>query len=109
MTHLSCRDLADNWNIDIARELEDYLSELEKITFSFDGESKSLNFAEGIRPLKLLFSSICQCSFDAAALVIQGSACVYSKKVEYLYTLLYQTLDYLIEKRHVLTNFFLNV
>lgn len=43
------RDLADNWNIDIARELEDYLGELEKITFSFDGVSKSLNFAEGIQ------------------------------------------------------------
>ena len=41
------RDLADNWNIDIARELEDYLGELEKITFSFDGVSNSLNFAQG--------------------------------------------------------------
>jgi hypothetical protein len=41
------RALADNWNIDIARELEDYLVELEKISFSFDGEPNSLNFAEG--------------------------------------------------------------
>jgi hypothetical protein len=45
------RDLAENWNIDIAKELEDYLEELEHVTFSFDGSSpiqgKSLNFAEG--------------------------------------------------------------
>jgi len=31
--------------------------------------------------------------------LIQGSTIIYSKKVEYLYTLLYQTLDFLIEKR----------
>jgi condensin-2 complex subunit H2 len=40
-------NLADNWNIDIASELEEYLHELESITFSFDGIGKSLNFAEG--------------------------------------------------------------
>lgn len=32
-------------------------------------------------------------------MLIQGSTIIYSKKVEYLYTLLYQTLDFLIEKR----------
>jgi condensin-2 complex subunit H2 len=72
--------LATNWNIDIAQELEEYLSELESITISFDEGQTSLNFAE-------------------AALLIQGSACVYSKKVEYLYHMLYQTLEVLIEKR----------
>ncbi len=36
----------------------------------------------------------------SAALLIQGSACVYSKKVEYLYSLLYSTLDVLIKKKH---------
>jgi condensin-2 complex subunit H2 len=41
-------DLAENWNIDIAHELEEYLSDLEKISFSFDGSGKSLNFAEGL-------------------------------------------------------------
>ncbi|KAL6040763.1 Condensin-2 complex subunit H2, partial [Balamuthia mandrillaris] len=33
------------------------------------------------------------------ALLIQGSTCIYSKKVEYLYLLLYQTLDFLIERK----------
>lgn len=73
------RDLASNWNIDVAKELEDYLEELEAITISFDGGTTNLNFAE-------------------AALLIQGSACVYSRKVEYLYTLIYQTLDHLAKK-----------
>ena len=63
------RHLADNWNIDIARELEDYLEDLSKIQISFGGrDGKTCNFAE-------------------AALLIQGSACIYSRKVESLYDL----------------------
>jgi condensin-2 complex subunit H2 len=45
--------LADNWNIDIAAELEEYLDDLEGITISIDGISKKLNFAEGLFALKL--------------------------------------------------------
>eukprot|EP01133_Synstelium_polycarpum_P000459 gene459-549_t len=74
------RDLTENWNIDISKELEDYLGELSKISFTFGDANKSLNFAE-------------------AALLIQGSAVIYSKKVEYLYNLLYQTLDHLADRR----------
>lgn len=40
------RDLADNWDVDIAQELEDYLEELESIQISVDGGKSSLNFAE---------------------------------------------------------------
>jgi hypothetical protein len=68
------RDLAQNWSIDVARDLEDYLEELESIQISLDGGRSTLNFAE-------------------AAMLIQGSAAVYSRKVEYLYALIYQTLD----------------
>lgn len=75
------RDLAQNWSIDIAAELEEYLGELESITISFE-DGRSLDFAE-------------------AALVIQGSACIYSKKVEHLYTLVYQTLNQVVEKKRV--------
>ncbi|KAJ6227899.1 condensin-2 complex subunit h2 [Anaeramoeba flamelloides] len=74
------RGLAQNWNIDIAHELEDYLVDLEEISISFDGGSTNLNFVE-------------------AALLIQSSACIYSKKVEYLYNLIYQTLDLLSERK----------
>ncbi|EGG19415.1 hypothetical protein DFA_02202 [Cavenderia fasciculata] len=74
------KELADNWNIDISAELEDYLQDLTSVTFTFDGSGKKFSFAE-------------------AALVIQGSAVVYSKKVEYLYSFIYQTLEHLQSKR----------
>lgn len=73
------RDLAQNWSIDIASELEEYLGELESITISFD-DGRTLNFAE-------------------AALLIQGSTCIYSKKVEHLYTLVYQVLNQVVEQK----------
>ena len=58
----------------MAKDLEEYLDELDAVNISFDGGKTSLNFAQ-------------------AALVIQGSAIIYSRKVEYLYSLIYQTLD----------------
>lgn len=69
-THLlqPIRDLAENWCIDIARELEDYVAEVAQICVSFDGGATTLNFAE-------------------AALLIQGSTCIYSKKVRRARTL----------------------
>lgn len=74
------RDLAKNWEVDIASHLEEYVAEMEAIVISFDGGSTTMNFAE-------------------AALLIQGSVCIYSKKVEYLYALVYQTLDLLASKK----------
>ena len=74
------RDLAQNWDINIANELEDYLEDLEDIKIAFDGTSESLNFAE-------------------AAMLIQGSTCVYSRKVEFLYSLVYQTLDLIADRK----------
>ena len=75
------RDLAQNWSIDIASELEEYLGELEAITISFDElDGRTLNFVE-------------------AAMVIQGSACIYGKKVEHLHELVLQTLHQIIEKK----------
>ncbi|XP_031572907.1 condensin-2 complex subunit H2-like [Actinia tenebrosa] len=76
------RDLTKNWDIDVAAQLEEYLNEIEKIQISFDGGKTTMNFAE-------------------AALLIQGSACIYSKKVEYLYTLVYQTLDLIASKKRL--------
>ncbi|KAG2490519.1 hypothetical protein HYH03_011140 [Edaphochlamys debaryana] len=67
------RDLQDNFNIDLAHELEEYLDQLENAQFSLEGAGM-VDFAE-------------------AALLIQGSTCVYSKKVEYLYNLVYQALE----------------
>ena len=86
------RDLAQNWHIDIATELEDYLHELDSLTVHIDPSSSSLSSSSSpsSSPLPL--------NFAEAALLIQGSACVYSKKVEYLYSLLYATLDVVIDK-----------
>jgi hypothetical protein len=39
-------------------------------------------------------------NFAEAALLIQGSAVIYSKKVEYLYQLVYETLDLLAARRY---------
>ncbi|PIK40593.1 putative condensin-2 complex subunit H2 isoform X3 [Apostichopus japonicus] len=74
------RDLTKNWQVDIATQLEDYLTEIEVVRISFDGGATSMNFAE-------------------AALLIQGSTCIYSKKVEFLYALVFQTLDVLASKK----------
>ncbi|XP_051016164.1 condensin-2 complex subunit H2 [Acomys russatus] len=74
------RDLTKNWEVDVATQLGEYLEELDQICISFDEGKTTMNFVE-------------------AALLIQGSACVYSKKVEYLYLLVYQALDFISGKR----------
>ncbi|TFJ94971.1 cystathionine gamma-synthase [Platysternon megacephalum] len=56
------RDLTKNWEVDVAAQLGEYLEELDQICISFDGGKTTMNFIE-------------------AALLIQGSACIYSKKV----------------------------
>lgn len=40
------RDLAKNWDVDIASSLEDYLEDLEDITITLDGGASKVNFAE---------------------------------------------------------------
>ncbi|KAH1164691.1 hypothetical protein KIL84_008137 [Mauremys mutica] len=55
------RDLTKNWEVDVAAQLGEYLEELDQICISFDGGKTTMNFIE-------------------AALLIQGSACIYSKK-----------------------------
>ncbi|XP_053718520.1 condensin-2 complex subunit H2 isoform X1 [Synchiropus splendidus] len=70
------RDLTKNWDIDVASELNDYLEELDEMCITFDGGQTRLNFAE-------------------AALLIQGSTCIYSKKVQLLHDLVYQTMEYI--------------
>lgn len=71
------RDLQDNFNIDLAHELEEYLDQLENAQFAFENAAGKNGFVD----------------FAEAALLIQGSTCVYSKKVEYLYNLVYQALE----------------
>jgi len=69
------KDLSKVWNIEIADELERYIEEVSHLVVPHpeDGNAK-LNFAE-------------------AALLIQGSTAIYSRKVELLYQLVYQALE----------------
>lgn len=74
------KDIAANWDIDIAESLTEYLDELDNLRISIDGGKSNLNFAE-------------------AALLIQGSTAVYSKKVEYLHQLVLQSLEFITNKK----------
>lgn len=74
------KDIAANWDIDIAESLTEYLEELDHLRISIDGGKSNLNFAE-------------------AALLIQGSTAVYSKKVEYLHQLVLQSLEFITNKK----------
>lgn len=40
------RDLAQNWSIDLASQLEDYLEEIEHIPISFNNGKTTINFVE---------------------------------------------------------------
>jgi hypothetical protein len=78
------KDIASNWDIDIAESLTEYLEELDSLRISLDGGQSNLNFAE-------------------AALLIQGSTAVYSKKVEYLHQLVLQSLEFITNKKTTAT------
>ncbi|OAY56069.1 condensin-2 complex subunit H2 [Manihot esculenta] len=77
------RDLGANWEVDLASKLEDYLLKIcsGEITAAEDyNTNASVNFAE-------------------AALLLQGSVQVYSRKVEYLYNLVLHALEFISQKR----------
>ncbi|KAJ0966915.1 hypothetical protein J5N97_023832 [Dioscorea zingiberensis] len=76
------RDLQSNWEVDLARNLEDYLLKIcsGEISGDQDHAHQSINFAE-------------------AALLLQGSIQVYSRKVEYLYSLVLHALEFISQKR----------
>ena len=60
------REMTEQWNIDAAAELQDYLEELQSLTIAFEGEERrEVDFAE-------------------AALIIQQSTKIYSKRVDRL-------------------------
>jgi condensin-2 complex subunit H2 len=88
------RDLAANWSVDIAGELEEYLLELEDLEISEPAHSQT-----NLQHLDYKGKGKGTLNFVEAALLIQGSVCVYSKKVEFLYKLLYQTLAAVSTKR----------
>mmetsp|Transcript_22633 Transcript_22633/g.34454 ORF Transcript_22633/g.34454 Transcript_22633/m.34454 type:complete len:678 (+) Transcript_22633:112-2145(+) len=74
------RDLSRNWDVDIASCLEEYLQELT-VTLDDDGGEKRQEQGENATP-----------NFAHAALILQNSSNVYSRKVEYLHSLVYKAL-----------------
>nr|CAD1819240.1 unnamed protein product [Ananas comosus var. bracteatus] len=78
------RDPQSNWEVDLAANLEEYLLRIcsGEISAADDQDHAlhSVNFAE-------------------AALLLQGSVQVYSRKVEYLYSLVLHALEFLSQKR----------
>uniref|UniRef100_A0A0E0I1F6 Condensin-2 complex subunit H2 n=1 Tax=Oryza nivara TaxID=4536 RepID=A0A0E0I1F6_ORYNI len=74
------RDPESNWEVDVAKSLEEYLLRICSGEISGEDGAHSVNFAE-------------------AALLLQGSVQVYSRKVEYLYTLVLNALEFLSQKK----------
>lgn len=70
------RDPESNWEVDVAKSLEEYL--LKICSGEISGEDGAYNF-----------------NFAEAALLLQGSVQVYSRKVEYLYSLVLHALEFL--------------
>ncbi|XP_061369337.1 condensin-2 complex subunit H2 isoform X2 [Gastrolobium bilobum] len=75
------RDLESNWEVDLAKKLEEYL--LKICSGEITGEE------EGHIPV----------NFAEAALLLQGSIQVYSRKVEYLYNLVVRALEFLSQQK----------
>ncbi|KAL7609666.1 condensin-2 complex subunit H2 [Lactuca sativa] len=75
------RDLESNWEVDLANNLQEYLLKIcsGEITGGEDDSHLSVNFAE-------------------AALLLQGSIQVYSRKVEYLYSLVVHALEFISQQ-----------
>ncbi|XP_076931465.1 condensin-2 complex subunit H2-like isoform X2 [Bidens hawaiensis] len=75
------RDLQSNWEVDLANNLQEYLLKIcsGEIVGGQDDGQLSVNFAE-------------------AALLLQGSVQVYSKKVEYLYSLVLHALEFVSQQ-----------
>ncbi|XP_006658614.1 condensin-2 complex subunit H2 [Oryza brachyantha] len=74
------RDPESNWEVDVAKSLEEYLLRICSGEINGEDAAHSVNFAE-------------------AALLLQGSVQVYSRKVEYLYTLVLNALEFLSQKK----------
>ena len=92
------RDLALNWDIDVASALEDYLEDLDQLSIALGPALKSavLPGGEDDGEEESGTNSI---NFAEAALLIQGSALIYSKKVEFLHQLVMKALELLSATR----------
>ena len=93
------RDIAENWSVDIATELEEYLEELEGITFDVPHNGSAQQAPPSASSEPRDGEPQTKFSFAKAALLIQGSTYVYSKKVEYLFALVTDALNKVLGKK----------
>jgi len=90
------RDLAQNWDIDIASCLQDYLAELGQVGHPVPHSVLPLSLLEEEEMGGTTADNGSKTNFAQAALLLQNSSFVYSRKVEYLYSLVYSALNELI-------------
>eukprot|EP00405_Crypthecodinium_cohnii_P046344 CAMPEP_0206585556 /NCGR_PEP_ID=MMETSP0325_2-20121206/36490_1 /ASSEMBLY_ACC=CAM_ASM_000347 /TAXON_ID=2866 /ORGANISM="Crypthecodinium cohnii, Strain Seligo" /LENGTH=345 /DNA_ID=CAMNT_0054093131 /DNA_START=31 /DNA_END=1064 /DNA_ORIENTATION=- len=90
------RDLSKVWKIEIAEELEKYIEELGQLPAAADPSQQQQHQQHRHQQPKQGAAS--QLNFAEAALLVQGSTAIYSRKVELLYQLVYQALDLIPEK-----------
>jgi len=74
------KDLTQNWEVRLADILSEYIEDLQHVTITLDGGKTSINFAQ-------------------AALVLQGTAAVWSKKVDFLWQMVLKTMEMLQNKK----------
>lgn len=82
------RDLASNWGIDVAKELSEYA---ESLGIHIHAESEPSSPALTLRETPV--------DFAQAALLVQGSTSIYSRKVEHLYGLVFAAVEQLNQAR----------
>lgn len=76
------RDITSSWGIDVAKELTEY------------AESLGINIGDGNLDNNIQSSdTFVPVDFAKAALLVQGSTSIYSRKVEHLYSLVYKAVS----------------
>ena len=79
------KDLTVNWEVPLSRYLENYIEELSDLPLGLTDTSTSYN--------------VSRVNFVEAALLLQGTASVYSKKVEFLWQNVLKMLDLLASRK----------
>ncbi|KAG7360367.1 condensin II complex subunit CAP-H2 or CNDH2 [Nitzschia inconspicua] len=88
------RDLSRNWDVDIASCLEEYLQELTGLTSAVgSNEQNGIMRTDDPHDGSSTSTNNGPPNFAHAALILQNSSHVYSRKVEYLHSLVYKALQ----------------
>lgn len=92
------KDLTKNWDIDLATLLQVYMHDLDSLQINIMPPSQSQHSPTSAVGSKSQGKSSLL-NFAEAAFLVQGSAQIYSRKVEYLYELTLNLLDFLASRK----------